>query len=105
MESKEQKQIIFEENDIAYQLLDKDTKKTAVDLICKIFYEHEPTSQMSKCKYEEYSSFMAACHEDCDNGLSVVAIDTKTNEVVGAFSAMDASDPNNEMDEEETYFC
>ena len=82
--------ILFEEGGIKYCLLKEVHKEEALQLIAEIFADGEPTFKMLGYTPEMVQELLKLTFfMSVDNGVSVVAFDEATKQIVGCFTAAD----------------
>ncbi len=75
------------------QTLSREHMQSTADLFIKTFCDHEPITKHLGIQYHEYEPFaLSVIQKAVKDGLSVVAVDTKTNRVVACTIAEDMTD-------------
>ena len=87
---------LAEENGFKYVVMDETNEKEAFALVTKIFSENEPMSKHLQCTLADSEAlFRPFWNEWIRSGLSIVAINTETNKVIGALTAWDGATVDN----------
>ena len=83
---------LAEENGINYVLMDATNGEEAFSIVTKAFSENEPMSKhLEATLADSEAQFRPFWNDWVQSGLSLVAIDTESNKVIGALTAWDSA--------------
>ena len=90
MEGKTGTDPLFSEGGINYVYLNESHKDAAIEMLTEVFVEAEPFGMMCGIKKEGFKGLHSIPWKyQCENGISVAAIDEATGKLCGVFTAED----------------